>query len=315
MNAPEKIDWLKLRQSGIGGSDVAAIVGLSPYRTPLDVYLSKIEEITEENGNEFTYWGTVLEDVVAKEFARRSGLKIQKVNKTMRHPEHDWMLANIDRAVVNPAISGNVRYVDGRLTTDQLLECKTASTYSRDAWGESGDAVPVGYALQVQWYLAVTGCSIGHMAVLIGGNDFRVFQVNRDDELIRELIRRCAAFWNDNVLSRKAPDPINAADVLKLYPQDAGDAVEAADDVPAKIEQLKELKEKSKALDDQIVSIETDIKASFAEHASLVWHGLPLATYKTQSRESLDSKALKAAHPGIYQQFIKTTSSRVLRIK
>lgn len=94
MTSAERLEWLKNRQTGIGGSDVAAILGLSRYKSPLDVYNDKIGEISESEQTQAAYWGTQLEDIVAKEFQKRTGMKVQKVNSQLSRD--GWMHANID---------------------------------------------------------------------------------------------------------------------------------------------------------------------------------------------------------------------------
>lgn len=95
---PSRDAWLAARRSGIGGSDIAAICGLSPYQTPYDVWLDKLGQGEEVDPNSpGIYWGTVLEDVVAREYAQRTGAKVQRVNTMMRHPEADFALAKINR--------------------------------------------------------------------------------------------------------------------------------------------------------------------------------------------------------------------------
>ena len=146
MTEQARAEWLAQRRTGIGGSDVAAILGLSKYRSPLDVYKDKIGETPDGEQSQAAYWGTKLEDVVAREFQERTGLKVQRVNRQLSR--EGWMHANIDRAVVNHAISGTVRIQGeakqaetGRLlTTDAILECKTASSFIADQWGPSQEA-------------------------------------------------------------------------------------------------------------------------------------------------------------------------------
>lgn len=202
-------EWLQARRSGIGGSDIAAIVGASPYATAYDIYKSKVEE-PEDEETEFAYWGHMLEDTVAKEFSKRMDLKVQNVNFIMRHPDHTWAIANIDRAIVNPAIAGNVRFKNGELTTDMILECKTASEYVGNDWGsEETDEVPDQYQCQGQWYMGVTGALVLYMAVLIGGNKFRIYRIERNQELIDYLFSEAESFWINHVLAGVAPDPVN----------------------------------------------------------------------------------------------------------
>lgn len=115
------------------------------------------------------------------------------------------MRANIDRAVINPEISGNVRLKDGKLTTDQILECKTANAYLAKLWGENDDEIPDYYMTQCQWYMGITGAEICHLAVLIGGQDFRTYRILFDQELFDMLFEECRKFWFDHVLADVPP--------------------------------------------------------------------------------------------------------------
>ena len=230
MNAPIRSEFLLRRRAGIGGSDVAAIMGLSPWKTPLDVFQAKTsEDPADDTMSEPAYWGIVLEDVVAQEFAKRTSRKVQRVNQQLHHPEHEWMVANIDRAIVTPGSRTRLGD-DGRLLgADGILECKTASAYKAGEWGRDGDddAIPVHYAAQGMWYLAVTGLPYCDFAALIGGQKFVTKRIERDDETIAVLIEQCRAFWFDHVVARKPPDPINGTDALKLFPVDNGNSIEA----------------------------------------------------------------------------------------
>lgn len=105
-------EWLEARRTGIGGSDIAAIMGFSNYATIYDVYKSKMGEKEEQNddNDDLRHWGNILEEPIAQEFSRRTGMKIQNINVMMRHPEKTWAIANIDKAIINPEISKRVRY-------------------------------------------------------------------------------------------------------------------------------------------------------------------------------------------------------------
>ena len=199
MNAPDRIQWLARRQSGIGGSDVAGILGLSPWATPLDVYLSKVEPAEDRDLGEPAYWGNVLEAVVADEYAKRTGQILAAVPELLRSVDHEWMVANIDRA-----IGGGSEVVDGVLiNADGLLECKTASAFKGSTWGrdDDDDAVPVHYAAQAMWYLAVTGHEWIDVACLIGGQRFVQKRITRDEDTIGAMIERCSVFMGASLES------------------------------------------------------------------------------------------------------------------
>ncbi len=314
-------DWLKVRQSGIGGSDISAIMGFNPYKTAYDLYMEKTGEVTGDQMSEPAYWGTVLEDVVAKEYAQRNGVKIQKINFMLRHSRYPFAIANIDRAVINPAISGNVRLrEDCTLTTDKLLEVKTASEYVKKDWGvEDTDQVPDNYNLQVQWYMGITGVHQCDLALLIGGNKYRQYTIKFDPDLFAIMIDEAKAFWTDHVLARVPPEATTLANIKHKYPKALPSATAniAAndDDAIAVIDRFIELKDTEKQLKAELEETQVAVLNLIADNEALAVDGELIATYKNQSANRFDTKAFQVKYPELAQQFTKTTESRVLRIK
>ena len=328
-----RAEWLQSRKAGIGGSDVAAVLGLSKWRTPVDVYKDKLGEGTPQETSDAMYWGTTLEQIVAQEFQRRTGMKVQRVNKVLHKGEDGWMIANIDRAIVNPEIAGNVRVIpedkreDGRmLTTDVILECKTANAFAASEWGETQEheittgelvtehKIPVFYETQAQWYLDITGAKTRYVAVLIGGSDFRIYKVDRDEDVIKALVEHCGKFWRENVLAKKPPEPVCTADVQKLFPQDNGEMPEATNEQATDIGELRTLEEQIKDLKKQQEVVKTRLTASMGDSLGLLIGGQKACTYKSQSATRLDSTRLKKAHPAVFQEFAKTSESRTFRL-
>ena len=309
--------FLAGRKKGIGGSDVAAILGLSKYKSPYQLWLNKTNR---DNGDDVqsepAYWGNQLEDVVAKEFAKRTGVKIQRVNQQMQHEEHSWMLANIDRAVINPEIAGNVRFKNGQLTTDRILECKTANQYLAKLWGdESTESVPDYYLTQCQWYMGLSHTTLCSLAVLIGGQKFRSYDIAFDPELFAMLQQQCSDFWHSNVLADEPPEPTTFDDVLHRWSKHNTDqAVEADQALIELVAEYKELNSTIKEADKELDALKIQICSRIEDAEMIIDGDKRLATFKHQERNTLDSKALKAAHPEIWEQFAKTSSTRVLRI-
>ncbi len=323
IKAQSEADWLALRKTGIGGSDIAAIMGLNRYRGAHDVWEDKTSDtIQQEEPNQAIHFGILLEDVVAKEFSRRTGMKVQRVNATIKD---GIRIANIDRAIVNPDISGNVRFRDGALTTDALLECKTAGFHSAWRWGESheqyivGDMpsppadMPLEYLAQIQWYMGITGCKVAYVAVLIGGQDFRIYKVDRDQDIIDHMFAEADAFWK-NVEAKTPPTPTTAEEAAKTWPQDNGESVEADNDVAAAFGELVSMKAQAKGLAEQIAEKEDQIKMAIGENTMLTLGGQKIATWKAGSRNTIDSKALRAEMPDIAEKYTKTSTTRTLRI-
>lgn len=184
-------DWLRERRKGIGGSDAGAILGFNPHRGPFAVFMDKVYGVSEDlESVEAVYWGSVLENVVAKEFEKRTGKKVLNVNAVLVHEKYDFMFANIDRRVAHE---------------NAILECKTASQYKSSEW--EGDEVPESYICQCMHYMAVTGAEKCYIACLIGGQRFVYKELQRDDEFIEYLTERERVFWEDHVLTLTPPEP------------------------------------------------------------------------------------------------------------
>ncbi|WP_103110543.1 YqaJ viral recombinase family nuclease [Brevibacillus reuszeri] len=181
-------DWLEYRRLGIGGSDAAAICGMSRYKSPMGVYLEKLGELPPVEDNPKMKAGRKLEPVIADWFAEDTGYKVWRQNAIFQHPEHPFMLANIDRWL--PGLNAG-------------LECKNTSEYCKDDW--SGTQAPTEYILQCNHYMAVTGADRWFIVVLIGGWDLQWRVIERDEELIKNLITIEKGFWEDHVMAKMPP--------------------------------------------------------------------------------------------------------------
>lgn len=309
--------FLAGRKKGIGGSDVAAILGFSPYKSPYQLWLDKTgRSERKESQNESAHFGNLLEDVVAKEFSRRAGVKVQRVTQQLFLEEHPWALGNIDRAVINPDIAGNVRFKDGALTTDRLLECKTASEYMSKLFGEEGsDQVPDYYLTQCLWYLLITGCKVIDLAVLIGGNKFRMYRIERDEDLIQSIFNQVKAFWFNHVIADVPPDPTCFDDVLHRWSNHVvGKQVEADFEHIKLAEELITVQGRQKADKAREDEIKLKIVSTMQDAEMMISQGKSICTYKEQSSTRIDSTLLKKEEPDLFAKYSKTSSTRVFRI-
>jgi len=317
MTKQTRREFLEARQSGLGGSDIAAILGMSKWDTPYGIYRSKTEPIPDEDTeeHEYQYWGHVLEDVVAKEYQKRTGNKVQRVNVQMQHPDYPFMQANIDRAVVNPDIAGNVRWKDGRLTTDRLLECKTANAFARADWGDEGsDDVPDYYLIQVQWYLGITQAEIGDLAVLIGGSEYRRYSIARNDDLVADLQDEASKFWA-HVANGTPPDPSTVEDAMNRWPRHLNEKTEIVGvDVFNAARELDQVKTQMKELKKQEDACKLVIMKACQDAEILTHGGEKIATWKAQTSDRIDTKAFKADHPDLAALYTTTNETRVLRL-
>lgn len=287
MNARE--NWLQQRRSGIGGSDCPVVLGLSPHKSPYRLYMEKRGEIPgDQPDNASMLWGRVLEPVIREQYVERTGRTVSFDMPIIKNEKFPFMLAT----------------VDGLTTDGRVLEIKTARGGSE--WGEEGtDQIPENYLLQTQHYMAVTGLHVTDVAVLIGGSDFRIYEVPANYELQEMIIEAEAEFW-ESVTTGRPPAITSYADASLRYGKsvrtgkleasvEALEAFNLLKSVKAKYTELEELEDQAKAL----------ITAELGEEFdTLVSSGKVLATWKApKPSKRLDTKAFKAALPEIFDKF------------
>lgn len=299
-----KQDWLALRRRGIGGSDAAAACGLSRFVSPYALFMEKTSACPKKEAGKAAYWGTVMEPILREEFAKRTQLETVAVPYMFYSAEYPWMLANID---------GIAKDKDG---TVSLLEIKTAGLYAVKDWS---DGLPPEYYIQIQHYLSVTELHHAYVAVLIGGNDFRILEVQRDDAAIEHIIALEAVFWTEHVLKHIAP-PVDgtestAAAIAALYPK--GNQTDRI--LPAEADALAEhylrLQTQEKDIKSQKTATENKLKALLGESECALTPTGYAVSWKNVSTTRLDSTRLKQDHPELVSQYIRTTQSRKFAVK
>ena len=185
------------RESGLGASELPAVLGLSPFAGPFDIWLLKTGKASPAPDNRYTKAGRKLEPVIAEMYAeemREQGAPLFRLEAggTVRHPSEPWLFASPDRLVV-PVWSGGAGF---DFKTACLLEIKNVSGYKADAWGQPWtDEVPFGVLAQVHQQMACTGAGRCHVAALLGGNDLRIYDVPFDAGLWAVLLEEARAFW------------------------------------------------------------------------------------------------------------------------
>lgn len=290
------------RAKGLGGSDIGPMLGLSKWKTPVQLYQEKAG-LAERDvvDSDAALFGILLEDVVAREFARRTGRKVRRKNQIQVHREHDFLLANIDRDVVGERAG---------------LEVKTSSAWLQQEWGEDGsDDVPLFYLTQCAHYMEVMNYDRWYLAVLIGGQEFRWFVIERDANVAEQLIKHSTTFWHDHVLAQKPPPPLTPEDMQRLYPTDDGGAVVATDEVMKHLELRAVLKEEAKTTDGKLDVVNMALKDFIGEKARIISEtGDNLATWKSHGQTRLDTKAIKKRFPRAAKRYSNTTTVRPLRV-
>lgn len=290
-----KLEWLKERQKGIGGSDVAAILGLSKYRTPLDVYEEKVSDVPIQSiETPRMKAGIRLEQVIADWFAEESGKKVIMDNKIRKHREYPFLIANLDRVILAQNGEGT-----------GVLECKTTNSFYARSWETE---IPMEYYCQLQHYLAVTGWKWGELAILIDGYDFKRFYFDRDEEFITGMIEKLKEFWG-HVENRIIPSPINEADVLKLFPQEqTGKVITATPELTRMIQELKTEKDRVKYITLGNDKLEESLKLLMGDAEAIQdSEGKVLITWKAaKDSQTFNSKLFKTKHPDLYSEFTET---------
>lgn len=204
--APPPLDraaWLEQRRAGIGGSDIAAILGLSPWGNSLSVWLDKKGLSEPKPETPEMKMGHRLEPVIADMYSEVTGNALITAGLTV-HPNYSFILGTPDRLIAN---DGNVG-----------LEIKTANPFrASKEWGEPGtDEIPQNYLLQCIWYQAITNRDAWDVAVLIGGSDFRIYKIHRDRELETALIERAVDWWTTYIIGNEEP-PVDGSDGAADY--------------------------------------------------------------------------------------------------
>lgn len=298
-------EWLLERRKGIGGSDASVILGLNKWRTAFELWLDKTGQVPiSESASEAAYFGSILEDIVAKEFEVRSGKKVRRKKSMLKHPEHDFILANVDRMIVGEKA---------------ILECKTTSAYNLKEWEDN--EIPDSYIVQVQHYLGVLGPEYkkAYFAVLIGGNKFVWKEIERDDELIAMIFQAEVKFWNEKVLGGKAPvlDGSSAAEEYlkqRYSAAEGGKVVDLTSANKTRIQQYLQLKEQINELTLQAKELENQIKHEMKE-AEYGFIGNYQTSWKSVSTNRIDSKILKEQFPDVYEKVTKEVQYRRFGIK
>lgn len=243
------------RKNYIGGTDAAAILGFSRWRSPLDVWAEKTGQLNPEDISQKlpVKLGVKLEDIVAELFSEQIGLKVRRVNETLYHSKYYFLAANIDRRVVGE---------------DTILECKTTSAFNAKEW--EGEEFPPEYIVQCMHYLMVTGKSKCYLAVLIGNTDFKIKEIERDDKMIETMKKKLVEFWEEYVMKKQMPTIITANDsetLQKLFPKAIiGQEIQLTDEANRIIESITALTSDKNMLDKEIKKMQNQLKAMVKEN-------------------------------------------------
>lgn len=288
-------EWREERRKGIGGSDVAAIMGLSAYKSPFQVYVEKTEGLSDDISDKpSVYWGNVLEPVVADEYARRHPeTEVIVPDFMLRSKDRPWAQASLDRVIVDPELGTGV------------LEIKTAGFMRSCDWDEY---VPIYYLTQVAHYMSVTGCGFADVAVLIGGQDYREFRVMRDQDDIETVNRAVDRFWEDNVLARVPPSigPSDSGTIFSMHKTDDGEMVES-ETVPSALSRYLRAKSRRDMADEEMRECSAELRDIIGDHKGIRCPSGTMTWRRTEVNR-IDTKALAKDRPDIVEEYTSKVS-------
>lgn len=286
----------------IGGGNIAGILGLSPFKTPLDEFLTITGQAEQTSAKDEAFFKRrkALEPFAAEAFEAKTGVQIIARNKRYTHPQHDFLKAEIDFET----------------SDDSNGETKTVSAFAAKQWGPDGsDECPTYVTAQAMWGLRFRPAKRAYVHGLVGLDEDRIYLIERDEETIEAMEARALAFWHDHVLTGIPPEPANLDDVLRLFPTDRGSSIEADDEIQRVMAELRQKDQDLKALEKEVGALKDRARIFMGANAVLAMGGEPLATWKAQSARRFDQAAFAAAHPDLFEQFKRTSESRVFRIK
>lgn len=279
------------RSKYIGGSDIAALCGVSRFKGAYEVWLSKTSEAYQKPNSDAMEWGVRLEKVVADKFSENHAFDIIP-GKPIAHPSLNF-------------IGGTPDYIYSEADGSQgVLEVKTTSAYNLKDWD---DGAPDEYVLQLQWYLMLTGLTFGYLVVLIGGQTYREVKITADIRLHKNMLKIASDFWYNHV-EAKTPPPceMRPETIALVYGKDDGTTREIAK--PASfIEQLEAKKAEAKELEKEIDAMQNELKSALGESTWGIIDNKFVVEWKTIQRKGYEVK------PSSYRKFsIKAIGSKLI---
>lgn len=316
----DRVAWLRARQLGITATDIAAICGLDPYRTPLDVWHEKslpiddVADAVDDTDVEAMEWGHRLEPMVAAKFAdkhpeyevRDSPGLISMLELNLTEPDRNkWCLATPDR-ILRTAPN----------TVSDVLEIKTAGARQTRAWDDDG--TPDQHVVQLQWQLMVLGADRGFIAALIAGQRYVEREFSRDDELIAMLHARGLEFLSEHVHQGIPPeaDPWRDRQLLsRVYEVDPTKTVQLSGEALTALDVRLYCKAQIEGLEHEIAEADAIVKQEMGDAEIGLDDNRVAVTWKQSTPKRFDQKGFKAAQPALYDQWKKQGKQRTYLVK
>ena len=303
----DRAEWLKHRESGIGSSEVATIIGLNPWETPYQLWRRKIGLDAPKNETFAMKAGHYLEDAVAQFWHDETGQTI------IKQSAGDWLIVNKERQYMRVSPDRTYWLGESRSQKDKgILECKTTQM------AIDPDDIPKHWFTQLQYQLGVAELEQGSLAWLCSGREFGYKNCAFVPEYFELLVESVERFWIDNIQGKNEPEAVNVKDILIKYNKHTDNKViEVGSDEYNAYTELKEVREQLDAIEERKKELEDKLKMCFGDAEAISYEGQTLATWKApKPSEKFDDKAFKAAHPEVAKEYTKlVTGARRFLLK
>jgi putative phage-type endonuclease len=301
--------WHAARAKGIGGSEIAAILGKSTWSSPTDIYLKKIpqfEQPAQEPQSEAARWGNVLEDTIIREWSTRTGRKYIHLPVSLQSDDNPIFIANVDGFELDE---------NGKVVG--ILECKTTSLYNENCWREG--EIPIYYVYQIQWYMMITGLKTACIMCLVGGQHLYYYDLPAVDAIAEEEKAGAVDFWENHVIPCVAPE-LTDVDADRLQKAKA-EEVEHGEPIITDDEETIQILENYVAIREQISALEKLKKVTYAQMleklgtANELIAGDRQVKCSTSNRRTCDFELLQNKYPMIYEEVVSMASSVRITVK
>lgn len=291
----------KISDKSIGGSSIAAALGLSNFKTQLQLWgeLTGLLPKEDISGKMQVRLGNKMESVVAEIFTEDTGKKLHRVNETFVHGRYNYLIGHIDRRVVGESA---------------IVEIKAVSAWSKDQWKD--DQAPQEYLIQLMWYLGITNSPMGYLVALIGNQELAIVPLFFDKEIYESMVQKAVRFWEDFVIPKVMPTVITKDDgstLYQLFPiADSNKDIILPDEATALIESIEGYNADLSAIEGHLEQAKNKIKAMLGE-AESAQAGKYRITWKNQCSKRIDVDRLKKEQEIIYSAYLKESKTRALR--
>lgn len=286
-------EWLKLRRTGIGGSDAATVCGLNPNSSLIELWADKTGRLPDKDDTEAMRVGRDLEEYVAARFCEATGKKVERQNKIFQHDKYDFITANIDRKVIGENTG---------------LECKTTNSFARSDF-ENGE-IPRYYYCQCMHYMNVMGFDKMYLAILVMGKAFYWFEIPYEPNEGAALLQMEIDFWNNYIIPDARPEPDGTESAKEVLNQLFEERIENSitifeqEEIAAKLAEIKARKKEMESEEKRLQQVLVNALENNSRGLTLNYE----VSYLTRGRTGIDSKRLKAEFPEVYEK-VKTESN------